>query len=92
MRWRPVLAALCCVLMLCSCDADLRDLCYDHSHATNLNVAFDWQMAPEMQPSGMTVLFYRVEQVTGEPERYDFAGHEGGSSKTGQRQLPRGGL
>lgn len=81
MRWRPVLAALSCVLMLCSCDADLRDLCYDHSHATNLNVAFDWQMAPEMQPSGMTVLFYRVEQVTGEPERYDFAGHEGGSAR-----------
>ena len=67
--------------MLCSCEADLRDLCYDHSHATNLNVAFDWQMAPEMQPSGMTVLFYKVEQVTGEPERYDFAGHEGGSAR-----------
>lgn len=77
MRWCPALAALCCAMMLCSCEADLRDLCYDHSHATNLNVAFDWQMAPEMQPSGMTVLFYKVEQVTGEPERYDFAGHEG---------------
>ena len=81
MRWRPALAALCCAMMLCSCEADLRDLCYDHSHATNLNVAFDWQMAPEMQPSGMTVLFYKVEQVTGEPERYDFAGHEGGSAR-----------
>ena len=81
MRWRPALAALCCAMMLCSCEADLRDLCYDHSHATNLNVACDWQMAPEMQPSGMTVLFYKVEQVTGEPERYDFAGHEGGSAR-----------
>ena len=81
MRWRPALAALCCAMMLCSCEADLRDLCYDHSHATNLNVVFDWQKAPEMQPSGMTVLFYKVEQTTGEPERYDFAGHEGGSAR-----------
>lgn len=81
MRWRPALAALCCAMMLCSCEADLRDLCYDHSHATNLNVAFDWQKAPEMQPTGMTVLFYQVEQVSGEPDRYDFVGHEGGSAR-----------
>lgn len=81
MRWYVTMATVCCAMILCSCDAELRDLCYDHSHVTDLQVAFDWQMAPEMQPSGMTVLFYKADQTTGEPERYDFVGHEGGTAR-----------
>ncbi len=76
-----LMAAVCCAMMLCSCDADLRDLCYDHSHVTDLQVAFDWQEAPQMQPSGMTVLFYKADLTTSEPERYDFVGHEGGTAR-----------
>lgn len=81
MKWHVTLLAVCCAMILCSCEGDLRDLCYDHSHVTDLQVAFDWQEAPQMQPAGMTVLFYKVEQTTGEPERYDFVGHEGGTAR-----------
>lgn len=81
MRWYVTMATVCCAMILCSCDAELRDLCYDHSHVTDLQVAFDWQEAPQMVPEGMTVLFYKADQTTGEPERYDFVGHEGGTAR-----------
>lgn len=68
-------------LTLVACKAELRDLCYDHSHISNLQVGFDWQEVPEMNPKGMTVLFYDTKQDYQEPERYDFAGTEGGTAR-----------
>lgn len=68
-------------LTLIACKAELRDLCYDHSHISNLQVGFDWQEVPEMNPKGMTVLFYDTKQDYQEPERYDFAGTEGGTAR-----------
>ena len=68
-------------LTLVACKAELRDLCYDHSHISNLQVGFDWQEVPEMHPKGMTVLFYDTKQDYQEPERYDFAGTEGGTAR-----------
>ena len=68
-------------LTLIACKAELRDLCYDHSHISNLQVGFDWQEVPEMHPKGMTVLFYDAKQDYQEPERYDFAGTEGGTAR-----------
>lgn len=68
-------------LTLVACKAELRDLCYDHSHISNLQVGFDWQEVPEMHPKGMTVLFYDAKQDYQEPERYDFAGTEGGTAR-----------
>ena len=69
------------LLTLCSCKAELRELCYDHSHISNLQVAFDWQHTHEMQPKGMTVLFYDTQRDYQEPERYDFAGTQGGTAR-----------
>lgn len=69
------------LLTLCACKAELRELCYDHSHISNLQVGFDWQEAPEMHPKGMTVLFYDAQQDYQEPERYDFIGTEGGTAR-----------
>ena len=74
---------LYCILLLAlfACKAELRELCYDHSHISDLRVGFDWQEAPEMHPKGMTVLFYDTQQDFQEPERYDFTGTEGGTAR-----------
>lgn len=69
------------LFLLTSCNADLRDLCYDHRHEANVNVAFSWLNAPTMNPSGMTVLFYNTQQAAQEPERYDFSGNSGGTAR-----------
>ena len=56
-----------------SCDADLRDLCYNHNHAGDVNLVFDWQKAPQISAKGMTALFYNQDLTSSEPERYDFS-------------------
>ena len=76
-----VIAILMVAMALGACKAELRELCYDHSHISDLHVGFDWQEAPEMHPKGMTVLFYDASQSFQEPERYDFAGTEGGNAR-----------
>ena len=70
-----------CLLVSC----DYKDLCYDHNHWSNLTVRMDWQKAPLEHPQGMTVQFYR-QDGTGEPERYDLVGSDGGTV----RLLPGG--
>ena len=81
MKWLHITILLMVVWALGACKAELRELCYDHSHISDLHVGFDWQEAPEMSPKGMTVLFYDSQQDYQEPERYDFAGTEGGNAR-----------
>ncbi len=35
-----------------------KDLCYDHSHMTDLRVDFDWSAAPDAEPGTMVVHFF----------------------------------
>ena len=38
------------LLTLCSCKAELRELCYDHNHWNDVSITFDWKDAPAAQP------------------------------------------
>ena len=38
-----------------------KDLCYDHSHMTDLRVDFDWSAAPDADPRTMVVHFFRPD-------------------------------
>ena len=78
-NWRVYIYLL--LITFASCKAELRELCLDHSHSANVSVAFDWQQAPQMNPQGMTVLFYNQQQPAAEPERYDFTGTAGGNAR-----------
>ena len=69
------------VLILSSCKAELRDLCYDHNHWNNVDIRFDWQHAPEADAKGMSVLFYNQLEPGREAERYEFIGHQGGQAR-----------
>lgn len=69
------------VLALGSCDADLRELCYNHNHVGDVNLTFDWQKAPQINAKGMTALFYNQNLASSEPERYDFSGNQGGKAR-----------
>lgn len=35
-----------------------KDLCYDHSHTTQLEVVFDWTEAPDANPATMSLYLY----------------------------------
>ena len=69
------------VLILSSCKAELRDLCYDHNHWNNVDIRFDWQHAPGADAKGMSVLFYNQQEPGREAERYEFIGHQGGQAR-----------
>ena len=69
------------LLTLCSCKAELRELCYDHNHWNNVSITFDWKDAPTAQTKGMTTLFFNQQELGSEPERYDFPGRYGGSAR-----------
>ena len=73
------------VLALTACEP--RELCYDHTHGIQapVQLSFDWQKAPTAQPMGMTVLFYNLDNPSGDPIRYDLQGMAGGTV-----QLPFG--
>lgn len=58
-----------------SCDH--KELCYDHSHGTSLQLVFDWSKTPEAQPQGMCAFFY-PDDPEGQVIRYDFTGRDGG--------------
>lgn len=44
---------------LCSCHE--RELCYDHSHVSPVNVSFDWSEAVDATPGTMVVWFFPVD-------------------------------
>ena len=82
---QSILSVGLAVLTLTACEP--RELCYDHTHGIQapVQVTFDWQMSPTAQPSGMTVLFYNLDNYSDAPIRYDLAGMAGGTV-----QLPFG--
>ena len=82
---QSILSVGLAVLTLTACEP--RELCYDHTHGIQapVQVTFDWQKAPAAQPSGMTVLFYSLDNPSADPIRYDLQGMEGGTV-----QLPFG--
>lgn len=63
---------------LCFTSCEYKDLCYDHSHVTNLNITYNWNTCPEANPSGMSLYFYDLEAVK-DVERYDLSGRDGGT-------------
>ena len=76
LRHSVLSAILLCLLLFTSCIH--KDLLVE-GRVVNLNVAFDWQKAPDAQPAGMTVLFYKPEDASAEPVRYDLSGMLGGA-------------
>lgn len=54
-----------------------RDLCYDHSHWTDLKVEFDWSMAPDATPRTMVV--YLFPREGGMPRRYEITNVKNGA-------------
>ncbi len=56
---RLCLCTLVLVLSLQSCEQ--KELCYDHSHMTDLRVDFDWSAAPEARPRTMVLRFYKLD-------------------------------
>ena len=60
---------------LCFTSCEYKDLCYDHSHVTNLNITYNWNTCPEANPNGMSLYFYDLEAVR-DVERYDLSGRD----------------
>lgn len=54
-----------------------KDLCYDHSHTTQLEVVFDWTEAPDANPATMSLYLYPEDGS--EPMRYEFTNRTGGT-------------
>lgn len=50
------------VWLLSSCEQ--KDLCYDHNHASNVKVTFDWEQYPNANPASMC--FYLFPREEGE--------------------------
>lgn len=78
MNHNVLLLIIMSAVMLTSCE--YKDLCYDHSHWSDVRVAFDWAAtAGNIVPKGMTVLFYNTANANQEPIRYDLPDTIGGS-------------
>lgn len=69
----------CLVVMLLSLltACEHKDLCYDHSHTTQLEVVFDWTEAPDADPATMSLYLYPEDGS--EPMRYEFTDRTGGT-------------
>lgn len=62
------------ILLLTSCEH--KDLCYDHSDATEIQVVFDWTNAPDATPETMRLYLFPVGGGT--PHTYEFPDYRGG--------------
>lgn len=60
--------------VLSSCEH--KELCYDHPHQQNVEVAFDWSEAPDANPASMSVYLYPVDG--GAPKSYELTSLQGG--------------
>ena len=69
--------AVVALAVLASCDSDLRELCYDHSHQeSQLNVRFDWTaVGDEAQPASMALAVFAEGA---QPVQTAFYGRDGG--------------
>ena len=61
--------------LLAACEH--KELCYDHSHTTPLEVVFDWTEAPDANPATMSLYLYPEDGS--EPMRYEFTNRKGGT-------------
>ena len=71
----PIIAAIVIVFVATSCEH--KELCYDHTHAVDLQVVFDWKNAPSAAPASMSL--YLFPQTGGEVLRYEFTDPNGGT-------------
>lgn len=69
------LLLLAVAFLTASCDQ--KDLVYD-GEDTTLRVVFDWQLAPNSAPEGMTILFFPADSRS-MSWRFDIAGRDGGN-------------
>ena len=76
-----VIAILMVAMALGACKAELRELCYDHSHMMNVRTNYQWAQSEGENVKGMTTLFYDTDLPGSEPIRYDFIGREGGTAR-----------
>ncbi len=53
--------SIACSVMLIAGACEHKELCFDHSHAVELEIAFDWSEAPEAAPSTMVVQFFTTD-------------------------------
>ncbi len=67
MKTKHLVAGLLTAATLTACNH--RELCYDHSHGVEIDISFDWSMAPDATPRTMVVCFFPREG--GEPLRYE---------------------
>ncbi len=58
-RLAAIYAIMSAAVFMPGCEHN--ELCYDHTHVTELNVEFDWSQAPDADPSTMVVHFFRPD-------------------------------
>ena len=58
-RLAAIYAIMIAAVFMPGCEHN--ELCYDHTHVTELNVEFDWSQAPAADPSTMVVHFFRPD-------------------------------
>ena len=64
-------------VILLSTSCEHKDLCYDHSHTTKIQVIFDWKNAPDATPETMRLYLFPVDG--NKPQAYEFTDYRGGS-------------
>lgn len=64
------------ILMCLLASCEHKELCYDHSHTSDLQVVFDWKNAPDARPASMRL--YLFPDTEGKPLLYEFGNHTGG--------------
>ena len=74
-----LLIAITLLFLICSCEQ--KDLCYDHAHASNVRIVFNWQYSPKANPSSMYVCLSPTEQNERTIKR-EFIGKDGGMVQT----------
>ena len=65
-------------MAMSSCEQ--KELCYDHNHAYNLNVSFDWRQSPDASPGSMLVCLFPRDSAE-RTLRREFAGSAGGKTQ-----------
>lgn len=70
-----MMATVAAVAVATSCEH--KELCYDHPHAGDVQVVFDWRHVPDADPKSMALFLYPIDG--GEALRYDFTDRNGGT-------------
>ena len=69
----PVTA--CAILMLMSCKH--RELCYDHTHMLDVEMRYDWTLAPDAAPASMVTMLFPVNGDDPNPRRHEIVDRNG---------------